>query len=203
MMPWKSVALIVMLLITMGCNAFANDDGRQPTMAAPTNAAGVESWDLRERPTRAEVGMPEGEDFVGYSDLANPRPIEVLLPEGRTLDIADVTMVTFDRITTRKEALSQGDGPIAMDFRPEQLPLDEAEQHLADALKAIGADPAAAARWRKDVDNRPTTGLETDQRIEGGGNARVGYLTIGVGAVFNPIAESGKATLKYHVNFVD
>lgn len=190
------------VMATTGCDITTGTGADSGVGSVPTNSAGVEQWDLRKPPTRADVGMHDGEDFVAYEDSDDPRPIEVLLPEGRALELDNVYLVTFDRITSPSLAATS-DSPLQMDFRPKRLRLDDAEELLASSLRAIGADPALAGQWRARVQARPQDGPAADRRIEGGGSAQIGYLTIGVGAVFNPLNDDGMATLKYHVNFVE
>lgn len=184
-----------------GCSVRWETNRRDPLAGVPKNSDGVEQWDLRQPPSRADVGMAEGEEFVAYEDRDRPRPIVLLLPQGRTLRLENVYLVTFDRITVTQERLSATDGPVQMDFRPELQPIAQAQEELRRSLGVIGADTGAAERWRRAVDSRPRTGMGSDQRVEGGASVQLGYLTIGAGAVFDPVAESGNATLKYHVNF--
>ena len=93
------VGLVLGLMAATACDVESDELATDPK--APINAAGVESWDLRTPPTRADVGMKDGEDFVAYEDHANPRPIEVLLPQGHSLELDGITMVTSEPSSIR------------------------------------------------------------------------------------------------------
>lgn len=191
------------LMTTMGCTVTVNENSKDPkSPTAPTNADGVEQWDLRSRPTAKDVGMTKDEDVVVFeTGLKDPRPVVMLLPQQRTLRVEKVVLVTFDRIGPPR-GMEDTPDPTAMDFRTGPLPLDEADALMRKSLTSFGMSTRPVDDWRAKIDNRPSSGLESQMRIEGGGNTDIGYLDIGVGGVFNPLNENDTAIVKFHVNFV-
>jgi len=193
------------LMTTMGCTVTVNEDSKDPKSAtpkAPTNADGVEQWDLRSRPTAEDVGMTNDKDVVFFeTGPGDPRPVVVLLPQQRTLRVEKVSLVTFDRIGP-SPGMKDTPDPTAMDFRSGPLPLDEAYALMRKSLTSFGMSTRPVDDWRAKIDNRPSSGPESQMRIEGGGNTDIGYLDIGVGGVQNPINENDTAVINFHVNFV-
>ncbi len=79
----RSALVVAVLLALAGCTLI----GGKPEHPAVT-------YDLRRPPTRADVGIPDGEKVV--VDEANDGcPVTLLLPEGRRLK-TKVNLVTFD-----------------------------------------------------------------------------------------------------------
>ena len=193
-------AIMTVLLVSAGCSVrFNGDPGpdarRTPHATAPTDAGGVEVWDLRTRPTAQDVGMPDSKDYVAY-ETRKPRRVRFLLPEGRKLTI-DATLVVFDRVTV--PATTDRTVVTGIDFRMAPMRLETAYKVMGVSLKAFGLDTKPVEEWRTEIANRPTKGSLASLRIEGGGNTRIGYLTIGVGGVFDPL-DKDLATIKYRVN---
>lgn len=177
--------------------SFNGDTGdKTPHATAPTDDDGVEVWDLRTPPSASDVGLRDDKDYVAY-ETKEPRRVRFLLPEDRELTV-DASLVVFDRVMYEDPA--DPTRPTGMDFRMLPIPLDEAYQVMGRSLKAFGLSTQPVDQWRQDIENRPSSGVESNLRVEGGGNTTIGYLTIGVGGVFNPINENDTATIKYHVN---
>ncbi len=192
--------VVAVLLATTGCSVSFNRDGNPgptetPHATAPTDAKGVVVWDLRTAPSASDVGMPADEDYVAY-ETRKPRRVRFLLPEGRKLTI-DATLVVFDRVmvpaTTDRTVVT------GIDFRMAPMRLETAYKVMGASLKAFGLDTKPVEEWRTEIANRPTKGSLASLRIEGGDNTRIGYLTIGVGGVFDPL-DKDLATIKYRVN---
>lgn len=198
-------ALALALMTMMGCTVSVDDDADDSSSArpeAPTNADGVEQWDLRTRPTAEDVGLGGGKDVVTYSTGPSaPRPVVVLLPQDRTLRVEKVSLVSFDRVGPPPGEKDTPD-PTAMDFRSGPLPLDEACALMKRSLTTFGLSTRPVEEWRAKIEGRPSSGVESQRRIEGGGNTDLGYLDIGVGGVYDPQNEDETAIIKFHVNFV-
>lgn len=198
----RAISMMVLgLLMTTGCTVSFNgdkDNDKTPHAKAPTNDAGVEVWDLRTPPSASDVGLRD-KDYVGY-ETREPRKVQFLLPDDRELTI-DATLVVFDRVMYKDPA--DPTRPTGMDFRMAPMPLDEAYEVMGRSLKAFGLDTAPVDQWRNDIENRPTSGVEANHRVEGGGNTTIGYLNIGVGGVFDPVNQDGSAIIKYHVNLYE
>ena len=189
------------LLMTTGCavtfSGHADTDGKTPHAKAPVDKDGVEVWDLRTPPSTSDVGMRSDKNYVAY-ESRKPRRVRFLLPENRELRI-DASLVVFDRVMYKDPA--DPTRPTGMDFRMKPIPLDQAYKVMGRSLKAFGLDTAQVDQWRQDIENRPSSGVESNLRVEGGGNTTIGYLDIGVGGVYNPIGGDNLATIKYHANF--
>lgn len=199
----RALALLVLIVVTTtGCSVSVNtgkgaEAGHRPT--APTNAVGVEVWDLRSPPTVEDVKMPDGQDYVGYS-TRTARPILVRLPEGHELSI-DATLVTFDNLPGPSAAPGKTPrAPTGMDFRTAVLDLDDATKVLRRSISALGVEDPSTQKWLREIDQRPRSGASADLPIQGGGGGvDLGYLNIGVGASYDPMSD--RAIVKFRANW--
>jgi hypothetical protein len=200
----RLIAMVMIgLLTTTGCTVSFNGDNdtgghKTPHATAPTDADGVEVWDLRTRPTAQDVGMPTNKDYVAY-ETRKPRTVRLLLPQGKVLE-TKLYLVVFDRITapaTKDKTVVTG-----MDFHAAPMPLDDAYEVMGDSLKAFSLDTSAVDQWRAKIEGQPATGPSVNLRIEGGGNTELGYLGIGVEGSYDPI-DGDLATISYRANFND
>ncbi len=196
------VMMLIGLLTTTGCTVSFNGDDKDtdgektPHATAPTDADGIEEWDLRTRPTAQDVGMPDSKNYVAY-ETDEPRTVRFLLPKGKVLE-TKLYLVVFDRVTV--PATTDKTVVTGMDLHTAPMPLDDAYTVMADSLKAFGLDPEPADEWRTKIENRPTSGPSADRRIEGGGNTVLGYLDIGVGGTYDPV-DGDVTTISYRSNF--
>lgn len=202
----RVIAMVLIgLLTTTGCTVSFNGDDKDPSgketphAAAPTDDNGVEVWDLRTPPSADDVGLRADKDYVGY-ETRKPRRVRFLLPEDHELTI-DATLVVFDRVMHKDPA--DPTRPTGMDFRMAPMPLETAYKVMSTSLKAFGLGTEPVDTWRQDIENKPTSGVESNRRIEGGGNTKIGYLTVGVGGVFDPVNRDGSAIIKYHINLYE
>ena len=187
------------MLLTTACTVTSNgahDAGRTPHPAAPTDANGVEVWDLRTPPSASDVGMHTDRDHVAY-ETDEPRRVRFLLPEGKELDTT-IYLLIFQRITHQDP--TDPTRPTGIDLDTKAMPLDRADAVMRDALTSFGLGTSAVDAWRREIAERPRSGTSADLGIKGGGNTRIGYLSIGVGGEFDPFDADGSAHVTYHVN---
>ncbi|KRC64188.1 hypothetical protein ASE12_05060 [Aeromicrobium sp. Root236] len=187
------------MLLTAACTVTFNgrhDAGRTPHPTAPTDANGVEVWDLRTPPSAADVGMRADEKSVVY-ETDEPRRVRFLLPEGKELK-TKIYLLIFQRIAHEDPA--DPTRPTGIDFDTRAMPLDTADGVMRDALTSFGLGTSAVDTWRTKIEERPKSGAEADFDIEGGGNTKIGYLSIGVGGNFDPVDGHNSAHITYHVN---
>jgi len=187
------------LLLTTACTVSVDGDkdpGKTPHATAPTDAKGVEVWDLRTLPSASDVGMRADEDHVTY-ETRKPRRVRFLLPEGKGLETR-IYLLIFERIMHKDPA--DPTRPTGIDFDTKPMPLDAAYSVMRDGLTSFGLDASPVDDWRTKIERRPSTGPSADLTIEGGGNTVVGYLDIGVGGIFQPLDGDDSVTIQYHVN---
>jgi len=187
------------LLLTTACTVDFNgpdDHVKTPHATAPTDADGVEVWDLRTRPSAADVGMTADKDYIAY-ETDEPRRVRFLLPQGKELD-TEIYLLIFQRIAHEDPA--DPTRPTGIDFDTKAMPLDTADAVMRDGLTALGLGTSPVEAWRTKIEERPTSGAEANSGIEGGGNTKIGYLSIGVGGEFDPSDGDGSAHITYHVN---
>ena len=158
-----AAALLVTVLV-QGCGVRIGDDEPQRAW---------DEWDLREPPTRAEVGIPEGRTTVIYQDSPDSiRDVTVWLPEDRVLR-SRANSVSFSAIGTREPATSD---PWTMDIGSGLLALDEALDEMAASLRELDAPADAADDWYREA-----AAARGADRVESAWvSTEVGYLTVSV-----------------------
>ncbi|KAA1398057.1 hypothetical protein [Aeromicrobium ginsengisoli] len=194
-----AVLAVLGLLLTTACTvSFGGDKdpSTAPQATAPTDAKGVEVWDLRTPPSAADVGMRADKDHVAY-ETRKPRRVRFLLPQGKVLE-TDIYLLVFERIMHEDPA--DPTRPTGMDFDTKAMPLDTAYSVMHDGLTSLGLSTSPVDEWRAKIEGRPSSGPSADLTIEGGGNTVLGYLDIGVGGIYQPLDGDDSVTIQYHVN---
>lgn len=145
------------------------------------------SYDLRRPPTRADVGMPDGEKVV-VDEAEENYPVTLLLPGGRRLE-TEVSLTTFDSYSAGTKAGSAD--PTSADLHTARTSLDEAAASMESALRQLGRPTAAVDDWTRRA--RVAKGLATVRsdapRVE------LGYPRIGIQGRYSPRDE--RATIAY------
>lgn len=175
-------ALVVSLALA-GCSVTVESHGSgkdsPPPAAARSTSGGLETWDLRSRPDRADVGLTGAEDTSAF-ETDDPRPIRVLLPRGRTLDLK-ASLVTFEGIGT-----PHGE-PASMDASSGVISVDEAGDQYGRNLTQLGLSQESVQRWRERVERAgPQRGDANAQPFAEGESKRIGYVTVNVSAKYYP-----------------
>src|SRR5690625_3894799 len=105
-----SFALIILACLS-GCGTHMNtdnDDGFPQT------------WDLREPPTREQVGMKNDDTVIFETDA--PRTVTLRLPEDTSLTLP-LTLLTFDNYG--RDPSGDNQNPTGLDGKTDRVPLDE------------------------------------------------------------------------------
>ncbi|WP_026928924.1 hypothetical protein [Glycomyces tenuis] len=165
--------------LAAGCDVTVSggEDGFELPAAAEA-VDGVEVWDLRERPTAAEVGIAGGDTAV--FETRPSRPLELLLHGGARLRLP-VRYIAFS-------AIGSADGsPVGVDLKTGTMPLEGTVDAYRSALEQLGLPTGGVEEFR--VAAAEATGPERveSERVPG----RFGELDLGVVARYGPRAQSG------------
>jgi len=175
-MRWPArVGVAVLASVLMqGCGVRIGEDEPQQSW---------DEWDLRTPPTRAEVGIPEGETTVIYQDSPDAvRTVTVRLPEDRVLT-SQANSVAFSSLGTPDAATA---APSTMDIGSGLLTLDEALTELGASLRALDLPSEDADDWYREA-----AAARGADRVESPWmRAQVGYLTVEVQGRYNALSET-------------
>lgn len=188
--PYVSLVLVVLVTMVGGCNVQIGGESHPPAKQRVLDS-GELSWDLREPPTRGQLGLPEGEDSIIYEyDEQQTIDARLRLPGDQTLAV-DARYVAVSAILT---------GPPSIDLQFWTQSLDEATTELQGAVDQFGLRRSAVADWTGEIDRAESSGslarvktpwLET----------RVGAATLAVQGRYSPEEES--AAVSYRVGWID
>ncbi|MQA86775.1 MAG: hypothetical protein GEV03_19630 [Streptosporangiales bacterium] len=148
------------------------------------------TYDLREPPARADVGMADGDKVVVH-ETDESRAVTVRLPEGHSLK-TDVNLVTFDTYGAGTGA--ERADPTGADMHTARIPLDEAAEVLSASLDQLGAPDAAVRPW---VDQAKSATGTDDIRSEYV-RKRLGYLTMEVQGRYSPMDRRASVAYTLH-----
>lgn len=150
--------------------------------AARTVADGLETWDLRTKPGRADVGLLGRAATSSYATKRSRR-LRVLLPEGRHAEM-HARVVTFQSISS---VLMHSDDPAAMDVATYVLTRDEAYRLFKQNLTEVGMPTARADDWLEQAkDAESQKGDPNATTVASGAGVKIGYLELGITARFFP-----------------
>jgi hypothetical protein len=121
-----------------------------------------------------------GTEDTSTFETDDPRPIRLLLPEGRKLDLT-AYLLTFEGIGT------PGKRPGSLDATSGVLPVDEAEDQYRRNLIQLGRSRRSATRWHERVERAASQrGDPNAQPFAEGESKRLGYVTVNVEAKYYP-----------------
>jgi hypothetical protein len=167
-------AAVVATFLVQGCGVRIGDD--EPRQA-------WDEWDLREPPTRAEVGIPDGRTTVIYQDSPDSvQTVTVRLPEDTVLRLR-ANSVSFSALGSLEPTTSQ---PSAMDIGSGLLPLDEALDQMAASLRELDLPTDAADDWYREA--AATRGA--DRAESAWVSTQLGYLTVAVQGRYSALDET-------------
>lgn len=163
---WRLPVLVLVIALLGGC-------GRDSASCAGR------TWDLRTPPSRADVGMPPGREWVAWQ-CDDPQEMRFELPEGATFSLAS-TLVTFDAYGTPHP--ETGD-PATADVHTGPLGLDVAAETASGILRRLGTDAREIEEWRRQVAAASGTDWVKSPFVRG----RAGYLGVEVRVTFHPLS---------------
>lgn len=139
------------------------------------------TWDLRTPPSREDVGMPPGREWVAW-ECDDPREMTFRLPGEAALRVPS-TLVTFDAYGARRP--ETGD-PTTADVHTGPLGLDAAARLATGILRRLGTDAGEIGEWRA----RAAAATSTDYVRSLFIRSRVGYLGVEVRTTYMPLSKS-------------
>lgn len=186
--------LLVAVLLT-GCVGMEIE--KSPAPVAPTNADGVETWDLRTRPTAEYVGMEQGRNTVSYGSR-DPRQIVLLLPQDVDWELSDVRLVVFEGPYSREQdGLAPDPDGVAIK-RPVMSLSRAAEQFRAD-VATLSMSATHVSDWLERVRGRDRGAASP---VRANHVTQVGDYEVTVTATYRPSREQGdRATVSVRLNF--
>jgi hypothetical protein len=179
----------------VGCSVSVGDPPR-PTSAkvAEVMASGQGEFDLTTPPSRAEAGMPDGEDTVTYENKT-PFQVKVRLPETKELNVSS-RLVGFDSISASEPKTSP---PGGMDIHsyPDTLQAGR-DQMLAEAQR-FGFDVRQINRWYDEASG-PSKGASTVTSLWL--TSKVGYLTVQMRGTYSRPVEGTRDSEQTDVHYL-
>ena len=178
-----AAAALLASVLVQGCGVRIGEDEPQRPW---------DEWDLREPPTRAEVGIPDGRTTVIYQDSPDSvRTVTVWLPEDRVLT-SQANSVSFSALGSSGPTTSD---PSTMDIGSGLLTLDQALDEMAASLRELGAPTEAADDWYREA-----SAARGADRVESPWvRTEVGYLTVEIQGRYNAL--SGTAVVAYMLSW--
>src|SRR5699024_11074201 len=171
-----SFALIILTCLS-GCGTPMNTD----------NDDGFpQSWDLREPPTREQVGMKNDDTVIFETDA--PRTVTLRLPEDTSLTLP-LTLLTFDSYGRNPSGDNQN--PTGLDGKTDRVPLDETVELYRSTLDQLHMGTDTIADFQKqasaaDGAQHPAKRI-TSQPL----TKCVGYIEIQLHAEYEPDNQVG------------
>lgn len=138
----------VVVVLTGGCTVNDNQDCEARTL------------DLREPPTREEIGIPPGESVAMWS-CDDVLDLTIRLPEDRVIEVATRLLAADSRGAENRET---GD-PTTIDVHSISLSIDDAADLAEQIAGSLGMDPSQIETWRQDAGNPPDPTLDTKTRL--------------------------------------
>src|SRR5699024_9887745 len=122
-----TIVVAIVLVSATGCTL-------TPGTNSDDDDASPQSWDLREPPTREQVGMKDDEDDVfALYDTDEPHQVDLKLPENTTLTLP-LTLLTFN---SPRLAPSDPQPPTSLDGKTDRVPLDETVELYRSTLDQL------------------------------------------------------------------
>src|SRR5699024_1479925 len=172
------ITLALALTCTSGCAAHPNKN-------ADAKDVFPQSWDLREPPTREQVGMKDDATVIFETDA--PRTVTLRLPEDASLTLP-LTLLTFDSYGAGP---SEDADPVDLDGKTDRVPLDETVKLYRSTLDELNMDTDTIADFQKQASaangaQHPAKRI-TSQRVE----KKYGYMRLQVLAQYEPDTQVG------------
>lgn len=175
----------VLSACTVDTNLDDGDSMTEPPGTALSTEDGVDTWDLRQPPTRADVGLPDGEHTAVY-ETRERRPLVLLLPEEVRLEIEARLVVFNDLLRIRED----DPDPTTMNISTGALDTDVAYDRYTSSLETLGLPAGAADRWRADIEKAPDSGPEAGRSVSSGDRSvDLGSVTVGLGVTYSPVSQ--------------
>lgn len=172
------LAFAVLATTAGGCVTSGDDDNPVEGSAGDSS-----SWDLTEPPTRAEVGLQDGQPVAAYA-TDEGREVSFALPD-------DVELVVEARLVTWEAFLAEdpdtGDPTSAVATSP-LVDLRTGTAWFRESLATLGLPAAEVDRWLDDVEaaRRGDDSAPVQSQSVGG---ELGFLRAGVQARYAPLDE--------------
>jgi len=176
-----TIVVAIVLVSATGCTL-------TPGTNSDDDDASPQSWDLREPPTREQVGMKDDEDDVfALYDTDEPHQVDLKLPENTTLTLP-LTLLTFN---SPGLAPSDPQPPTSLDGKTDRVPLDETVELYRSTLDQLNMGTDTIADFQKqasaaDGAQHPAKRI-TSQRVE----KKYGYMRLQVLAQYEPDTQVG------------
>src|SRR5699024_11035699 len=172
------ITLALALTCTSGCAAHPNKN-------ADAKDVFPQSWDLREPPTREQVGMKDDATVIFETDA--PRTVTLRLPEDASLTLP-LTLLTFDSYGAGP---SEDADPVDLDGKTDRVPLDETVELYRSTLDQLNMGTDTIADFQKqasaaDGAQHPAKRI-TSQPL----TKRDGYIEIQLHAEYEPDNQVG------------
>ncbi|WP_026924012.1 hypothetical protein [Glycomyces arizonensis] len=172
-------ALGAVLPIATGCEiTVSSDDDELDLPSGAEEVDGVEVWDLRDRPTAAEVGITDGDTSV--FETRPPRPVELRLHGGAALRLR-TRYIAFSSI------LSEDGAPVGVDLKTGTMPLDDTADTYRSALEQLGLPTDGVDGFRRTAAEATGSERVRAERLAD----RFGELELGVVARYSPHSATG------------
>lgn len=176
-------ALVVAVAAAAGCTI---DNGSDEPSGVTGTVEDSDRWDLTEPPSRADVGMPDGQSVAVY-ETDDDRSITFELPEDVTLTV-EAYLVAWDSML---RSSPQSDAPGSVAVTSGYTDLETAQRRFTEAADTLGLPAAPVSRWvRAAADADGVERVESDP-VRG----RLGFLRLSVSGRFVPPED--KALLTY------
>ena len=178
------VLLATCLMLTAGLISGCADGDTKDTM--DTTDRTEKTWDLREPPTREQVGMKNDNTVIFETDA--PRTVTLRLPEDTSLTLP-LTLLTFDNYG--RDPSGDNQNPTGLDGKTDRVPLDETVELYRSTLDQLNMGTDTIADFQKqasaaDGAQHPAKRI-TSQPL----TKRVGYIEIQLHAEYEPDNQVG------------
>src|SRR5699024_11224353 len=125
---------VIILACLGGCGTHMNTDNDDDF---------PQTWDLREPPTREQVGMKNDDTVIFETDA--PRTVTLRLPEDASLTLP-LTLLTFDSYGAGP---SEDADPVDLDGKTDRVPLDETVELYRSTLDQLNMGTDTIADFQK------------------------------------------------------
>lgn len=184
-MRYLSLMFGALLLIISGAceDATVKDDEPKPLPEAASMDDGVEVWDLRQRPSPAQVGVT-GDDQTAVYETRPSRQVRLRLAGGARLDLP-IRYIAFSTI------LSRDDGLHSVDLKTDTMDRDELVRVLTHALEQLGLSTKLVDDFERRAARATGSDTVTSKRV----TAHFEALDLSVLARYTPDTGRGRVAL--------
>jgi len=180
-----TIVVAIVLVSATGCTL-------TPGTNSDDDDASPQSWDLREPPTREQVGMKNDEDDVfALYDTDEPHQVSLKLPKNTTLTLP-LTLLTFN---SPGLAPSDPQPPTSLDEKTDRVPLDEAVELYRSTLDQLNMGTDTIADFQKQASAADGAQHPAKRISSNIVRKRIGYLQVEVVAQYEPNTQVGYVKL--------